>query len=84
MSVARVHKDACANRPSSYFDYESFEPKWREQKDEYEIIRKIGRGKYSEVCVVCVVCVCVCVVMRAMMCVCVDGYGSRCTVSSVF
>jgi len=49
MSVARVYKDACTNRPTSYFDYESFEPKWREQKDEYEVVRKIGRGKYSEV-----------------------------------
>lgn len=49
MSVARVYSDACTTRPSSYYDYEAFEPEWREQKDEYEIIRKIGRGKYSEV-----------------------------------
>ena len=49
MSVARVFKDACSNRPQAYSDYENFEPEWREQKDEYEIIRKIGRGKYSEV-----------------------------------
>lgn len=49
MSVARAHKDALASRPESYFDYESFEPKWRAQNDEYEIVKKIGRGKYSEV-----------------------------------
>jgi casein kinase II subunit alpha len=49
MSVARVYKDACAQRPQSYYDYEAFDPQWRDQQDEYEIIRKIGRGKYSEV-----------------------------------
>lgn len=48
MSVARAHKDALANKPKSYYDYEKFEPVWEEQED-FEIIRKIGRGKYSEV-----------------------------------
>lgn len=47
-SVARAHKDVLANKPKSYYDYETFEPVWEEQED-YEIIRKIGRGKYSEV-----------------------------------
>jgi len=47
-SVARVHKDALANKPKSYYEYDKFEPVWEEQED-YEIIRKIGRGKYSEV-----------------------------------
>jgi len=36
------------NRPKSYWDYENFEIPWRGQ-DDYEVIRKIGRGKYSEV-----------------------------------
>jgi casein kinase II subunit alpha len=48
MSVARVYKDACISRSKSYYDYESFVPTWKEQ-DDYEVIRKIGRGKYSEV-----------------------------------
>jgi len=48
MSVARVYRDACVNRAKSYYDYENFNPTWRDQ-DNYEIIRKIGRGKYSEV-----------------------------------
>jgi len=48
MSVARVYKDVNVNKPKHYYDYESFEPTWREQ-DDYQIIRKIGRGKYSEV-----------------------------------
>mmetsp|Transcript_16074 Transcript_16074/g.31482 ORF Transcript_16074/g.31482 Transcript_16074/m.31482 type:complete len:361 (+) Transcript_16074:44-1126(+) len=47
-SVARVYADANASKPKSYYDYETFEPTWREQED-YQIIRKIGRGKYSEV-----------------------------------
>lgn len=35
--------------PKEYYDYESFEiSEWGNQ-DDYEIIRKIGRGKYSEV-----------------------------------
>lgn len=48
MSVARIYKDVNLNKPKSYYDYETFEPTWREQ-DDYQIIRKIGRGKYSEV-----------------------------------
>ncbi|KAJ1463137.1 kinase-like domain-containing protein [Pelagophyceae sp. CCMP2097] len=50
MSRARVYADVNANRPSEYWDYESphFTVNWGEQED-YEVIRKIGRGKYSEV-----------------------------------
>jgi len=48
LSVSRVYSDVNSNRPSSYWDYERLEIQWRAQ-DDYEVIRKIGRGKYSEV-----------------------------------
>ena len=48
MSVARVYADVNSSRPPSYWDYEKMEIQWRSQED-YEVIRKIGRGKYSEV-----------------------------------
>ena len=35
-------------RPKEYWDYESIAVQWGEQED-YEVIRKVGRGKYSEV-----------------------------------
>ena len=39
--------DANKKKPTSYSDYESLVLKWRGQED-YEVIQKIGRGKYSE------------------------------------
>jgi len=48
MSRARVHADVNVHRPKEYWDYESLAVNWGEQ-DDYEVIRKIGRGKYSEV-----------------------------------
>lgn len=36
------------NQPEEYWDYENYTIEWHEQ-DNYEVIRKIGRGKYSEV-----------------------------------
>jgi serine/threonine protein kinase len=36
------------NRPREYWDYENLVVTWGDQED-YEVIRKIGRGKYSEV-----------------------------------
>lgn len=47
-SRARVYPDVNLNRPREYWDYESLTVNWGEQED-YEVIRKIGRGKYSEV-----------------------------------
>ncbi|TVU44870.1 hypothetical protein EJB05_04331, partial [Eragrostis curvula] len=47
-SVARVYADANAQRPNEYWDYESLDIQWGEQ-DGYEVLRKVGRGKYSEV-----------------------------------
>jgi len=47
-SEARVYANVNAERPTSYSDYENSTPPWRAQ-DDYEVVRKIGRGKYSEV-----------------------------------
>lgn len=47
-SVARVYADANSIRPSEYWDYESHKIEWGEIGN-YEILSKIGRGKYSEV-----------------------------------
>mmetsp|Transcript_51045 Transcript_51045/g.116053 ORF Transcript_51045/g.116053 Transcript_51045/m.116053 type:complete len:354 (-) Transcript_51045:380-1441(-) len=48
MSRARVYPDVNVHRPREYWDYESLVVNWGDQED-YELIRKIGRGKYSEV-----------------------------------
>ncbi|XP_022884856.1 casein kinase II subunit alpha-2-like isoform X1 [Olea europaea var. sylvestris] len=48
MSQARVYTDINVQRPSDYWDYESLTVQWGEQ-DDYEVVRKVGRGKYSEV-----------------------------------
>eukprot|EP00455_Lapot_gusevi_P009761 TRINITY_DN1438_c0_g1_i2.p1 TRINITY_DN1438_c0_g1~~TRINITY_DN1438_c0_g1_i2.p1 ORF type:complete len:353 (-),score=79.28 TRINITY_DN1438_c0_g1_i2:144-1202(-) len=47
-SVSRVYPNVCLERPPEYSDYESLQVKWGDQ-DNYEVVRKIGRGKYSEV-----------------------------------
>mmetsp|Transcript_25617 Transcript_25617/g.61729 ORF Transcript_25617/g.61729 Transcript_25617/m.61729 type:complete len:364 (+) Transcript_25617:282-1373(+) len=48
-SVARSqYKDVNSNKPREYWDYESHKITWG-TPDGYEVIRKIGRGKYSEV-----------------------------------
>ncbi|KAK3829171.1 MAG: casein kinase II catalytic subunit [Benniella sp.] len=47
-SVARVYVDANEKLGPDHWDYESFSLQWGVQ-DSYEIIRKVGRGKYSEV-----------------------------------
>jgi casein kinase II subunit alpha len=44
----RVYADVNVNRPRDYWDYEALTVNWGDQED-YEVIRKIGRGKYSEV-----------------------------------
>jgi hypothetical protein len=35
-------------RPPDYWDYESLNVSWNDQEG-YEVVRKVGRGKYSEV-----------------------------------
>ncbi|KAF2831035.1 casein kinase II subunit alpha [Ophiobolus disseminans] len=47
-SVARVYPDVNANMPRSYWDYDSVNISWGVLEN-YEVVRKIGRGKYSEV-----------------------------------
>lgn len=46
--IARTYGNVCAERPLSYSDYENMSIEWGNQ-DDYEVVRKIGRGKYSEV-----------------------------------
>ncbi|KAH9755736.1 casein kinase ii subunit alpha [Citrus sinensis] len=48
MSRARVYADVNVHRPRDYWDYESLTVQWGDQED-YEVVRKVGRGKYSEV-----------------------------------
>jgi len=47
-SKSRIYRDICVNRPRDYSDYESLVVSWGDQ-DDYEVVRKVGRGKYSEV-----------------------------------
>ncbi|KAL3616146.1 Casein kinase II subunit alpha-4, chloroplastic [Castilleja foliolosa] len=47
-SKARAYPDVNVIRPKEYWDYESLTVQWGEQ-DDYEVVRKVGRGKYSEV-----------------------------------
>lgn len=46
--LPRLYHDANVNKPKEYWDYENHQVKWG-NLDEYEVSRKIGRGKYSEV-----------------------------------
>ncbi|KAH6838158.1 casein kinase alpha 1 [Perilla frutescens var. hirtella] len=48
MSKARVYTDVNVVRPREYWDYENLTVQWGDQ-DDYEVVRKVGRGKYSEV-----------------------------------
>jgi hypothetical protein len=48
VSRARVYPDVNVHRPAEYWDYENLAIVYGDQED-YEVIRKIGRGKYSEV-----------------------------------
>ena len=48
MSIARVYADVNAAQPAEYWDYEATQIEWSSQEP-YEVIRKVGRGKYSEV-----------------------------------
>ena len=48
MSKPRYYADANYRRGTDYFDYENLAINWS-RPDNYEVIRKIGHGKYSEV-----------------------------------
>lgn len=47
-SLSRVHRDVNSRLPESYWDYEALHLEFGTQ-DIYEIVNKVGRGKYSEV-----------------------------------
>jgi len=47
-NLPRLYHDANVTRPREYWDYETLSVNWGNQ-DTYEVIKKIGRGKYSEV-----------------------------------
>lgn len=47
-SRARVYADVNSHKPREYWDYESYVIDWGQQ-DDYQLVRKLGRGKYSEV-----------------------------------
>ncbi|EEA22143.1 Casein kinase II subunit alpha' [Talaromyces marneffei ATCC 18224] len=46
--MARVYADVNTHMPRSYWDYDSVNISWGALEN-YEVVRKIGRGKYSEV-----------------------------------
>ncbi|CAD6184143.1 unnamed protein product [Caenorhabditis auriculariae] len=47
-SRSRVYADVNPSRAREYWDYESHVIEWG-QIDDYQLVRKLGRGKYSEV-----------------------------------
>ncbi|XP_031471261.1 casein kinase II subunit alpha' isoform X2 [Phasianus colchicus] len=47
-SRARVYAEVNSLRSREYWDYEAHVPTWGNQ-DDYQLVRKLGRGKYSEV-----------------------------------
>ena len=48
ISLPRAYADVLKSTPQEYWDYDNFENGWGNQ-DDYEVIKKIGRGKYSDV-----------------------------------
>ncbi|XP_037104278.1 casein kinase 2, alpha prime polypeptide a isoform X1 [Syngnathus acus] len=47
-SKARVYTDVNTGKNREYWDYDTHVSKWSNQ-DNYQLVRKLGRGKYSEV-----------------------------------
>lgn len=47
-SRSRVYPDINLNKPREYWDYECHPIEWG-NIDDYQLVRKLGRGKYSEV-----------------------------------
>lgn len=46
--LPKLYADVNVHKPREYWDYESLPIQWA-APDDYEVVRKIGRGKYSEV-----------------------------------
>ncbi|XP_049622635.1 casein kinase II subunit alpha-like [Suncus etruscus] len=47
-SRARIYAEVITTKPQDYWDYESYEEQWG-NRDDYQLIQKLGRGNYSEV-----------------------------------
>ncbi|XP_073968586.1 casein kinase II subunit alpha-like isoform X2 [Rhodnius prolixus] len=47
-SKAQCYVDVNSHKPKEYWDYESHSIEWGDQ-DNYQLVKKLGRGKYSEV-----------------------------------
>jgi casein kinase II subunit alpha len=47
-SISRVYANVNANNPSEYYNYESYVIEWGDI-EAYSLVKKLGRGKYSEV-----------------------------------
>ncbi|ORX94203.1 Pkinase-domain-containing protein [Basidiobolus meristosporus CBS 931.73] len=47
-SIARTYANVNQTLPREYWDYDNLQVSWGSQEN-YEIVRKVGRGKYSEV-----------------------------------
>lgn len=47
-STARIYADVNTHQPREYWEYEEFNITWGNQQ-KYELVKKLGRGKYSEV-----------------------------------
>ncbi|XP_003743485.1 casein kinase II subunit alpha [Galendromus occidentalis] len=47
-SVPRMYSEVLRNKPAIYWDYEQMKLKYGNH-DDYELVRRLGRGKYSEV-----------------------------------
>jgi casein kinase II subunit alpha len=47
-SQSRVYSDVNSHKAREYWDYETHQVEWGNQ-DDYQVVRKLGRGKYSEV-----------------------------------
>jgi len=45
---AKVYAEVNTHRPREYWNYEALSVNWGNQ-DDYEVVKKVGRGKYSEV-----------------------------------
>jgi len=47
-TTARVYANVNNTNPKSYWDYDNFSLSWN-SKENYQLVQKLGRGKYSEV-----------------------------------
>ncbi|ODV93200.1 hypothetical protein PACTADRAFT_77562 [Pachysolen tannophilus NRRL Y-2460] len=48
ISISKVYANVLKEKPQSYWDYDNVTIVWRSQ-EKYEIVKKVGKGKYSEV-----------------------------------